>query len=108
MMYCTGTAARRAEDYCDRQGEWTFVCSTEGDGPPGLNQRPVSHMPIPFAEDLAEQHDIVAEEPATLDELKTLSEAWSAESEADRRRLGIGPEVPKAPVRPKSRTTSVR
>jgi hypothetical protein len=44
-----------------------------------------------LAADIGEQRDLAAEQPAKLAELKTLYEAWSAEVDADCRKLGIEP-----------------
>jgi hypothetical protein len=50
-----------------------------------------------YAAMLSEKRDLAAEEPAELAALKKPYEAWSAEVDADCRRLGIEPPMPKAP-----------
>ncbi len=89
-----------SNNYAARQGDWKFVHSTEGDSTPGPRQKLGRDMLFNLANDLSEQHDLAAEQPAKLAELKKLYEAWSAEVDADCRRLGIEPKVPKAPSVP--------
>jgi arylsulfatase A-like enzyme len=85
-----------SDNYGTRQGDWKFVHSTEGDALPGPKQKPARDMLFNLANDLGEQHDLAAQQPAQLAELKRLYEAWSAEVDADCRKLGIEPKFPKS------------
>ena len=95
-----------SDNYGMRQGNWKFVHSTEGSDKPGPRQKPARDMLFDLASDLGEQHDLARERPETLADLKRRYEAWSAEVDADCRRLGIEPlmagaAVPASPaVRP--------
>jgi hypothetical protein len=46
-----------------------------------------------LASDISEANDLAAREPAKLAELKKLYEAWSAEVDADCRRMGLTPRT---------------
>ncbi len=81
-----------SDNYAARQGDWKFVHSTEGDAAPGPKQKPARDMLFNLATDIGEQHDLAAEQPAKLAELKKLYEAWSAEVDADCRKLGLEPK----------------
>ena len=90
-----------SNNYAARQGGWKFVHSTEGGMKPGPGQTPGRDMLFHLAEDLSEQHDLAATQPEKLAALKRLYAAWSAEVDADCRKLGLepkmpGPEVPAA------------
>ena len=45
-----------------------------------------------LANDIGEQHDLAAEQPEKLAQLKAFFKAWSAEVDADCRKLGIEPK----------------
>jgi arylsulfatase A-like enzyme len=81
----------RSNNYAARQGDWKFVHSTEGAEQPGPKQIPARDMLFNLADDIGEQHDLAAEHPAKLAELKKLYEAWSNEVDADCRSLGLTP-----------------
>ena len=55
---------------------------------------------------LAEQPDSAAEQPVKFAELKTLFAVWSAELDAERRKLGIEPKSSNPPS--PAEATSVR
>jgi arylsulfatase A-like enzyme len=78
-----------------RQGDWKFVHSTEGDATPGPRQKKARDMLFNLAADIGEQHDLAAEQPAKLAEMKKLYERWSDEVDADCRGLGLQPKFPK-------------
>ena len=80
-----------SDNYAARKGDWKFVHSTEGAAEPGPQQKPGHDMLFNLAEDVGEQHDSAAENPDKLAELRGLYEAWSAQVDADCRRLGIQP-----------------
>jgi arylsulfatase A-like enzyme len=86
-----------SNNYAARQGDWKFVHSTEGEAAPGPQQKPARDMLFNLANDLAEQHDLAAEQPAKLAELKKLYQAWSDEVDADCRRQGLEPKGQKLP-----------
>ncbi len=88
-----------SNNYGARQGDWKYVHSTEGDAAPGPKQKPAQDMLFNLATDISEQHDLAAEQPAKLAELKKLYEAWSDEVDADCRKLGLEPKFPK-PAKP--------
>lgn len=90
-----------SDNYAARQGDWKFVHSTEGDANPGPKQTPARDMLFNLAHDIGEQHDLAAEQPAKLAELKRLYEAWSDEVDADCRKLGLKPKMaqPAAPAK---------
>ena len=46
-----------------------------------------------LADDIGERHDLAAEQPERLAELRRLYEAWSADVDADCRKLGLEPKV---------------
>ena len=81
----------RGNHYAARQGDWKLVHSAEYGEPPG----PVTDRLFNLAQDLSEQHDLAAENPGKLAELKKLYEAWSAEVDADCRKLGLEPKFSK-------------
>ncbi len=89
----------RNNNYAMRLGEWKFVHSTEGAEQPGPRQKPARDMLFNLREDIAEQHDLAAQHPEKLAELKKLYEAWSAEVDADCRKLGIEPRGSKPPAK---------
>jgi arylsulfatase A-like enzyme len=93
-----------SNNYGARQGDWKFVHSTEGDAAPGPRQKPGRDMLFNLARDIGEQHDLAAEHPEKLAELKKLFEAWSAEVDADCRKLGVEPKMPKDVANPKANT----
>jgi arylsulfatase A-like enzyme len=95
-----------SDNYGMRQGRWKFVHSTEGSDRPGPRQEPARDMLFDLAGDLGERHDLARERPETLAELKRRYEAWSAEVDADCRRLGIEPLAAGAAV-PASPTTGL-
>jgi arylsulfatase A-like enzyme len=80
-----------SDNYGMRQGRWKFVHSTEGSDRPGPRQQPARDLLFDLAADPGERHDLARERPETLAELKRRYEAWSAEVDADCRRLGIEP-----------------
>jgi arylsulfatase A-like enzyme len=80
-----------SDNYGMRQGRWKFVHSTERSDRPGPRQEPAGDMLFDLASDLGERHDLARERPETVAELKRRYEAWSAEVDADCRRLGIEP-----------------
>ena len=88
-----------SNNYGARQGDWKFVHSTEGDAAPGPKQKPAQDMLFNLATDISEQHDLAAEQPVKLAELKKLYAAWSDEVDADCRKLGLEPKFPK-PAKP--------
>ena len=77
-----------------RLGDWKFVHSTEGTEQPGPNQTPARDMLFNLANDVGEQHDLAAEHPERLAELKKRYETWDAEVDTDCRKLGIDPPKP--------------
>jgi arylsulfatase A-like enzyme len=81
-----------SDNYAARQGDWKFVHSTAGDANPGPNQTPAQDMLFKLASDIGEQHDLAAKHPAKLAELRKLYESWSAEVDADCRKLGLQPK----------------
>lgn len=97
-----------SNNYAARQGEWKFVHSTEGDAAPGPKQRPGKDMLFNLAKDIGEQHDLAAEHPEKLAELKRLFEAWSAEVDADCRKLGVEPKMPQGTANPKANSNPSR
>lgn len=78
-----------------RQGDWMYVHSTEGDAVAGPKQTPARDMLFNLANDISEKNDLSAAHPEKLATLKKLYEAWSADVDADCRRLGIEPLTPK-------------
>ena len=88
-----------SNNYGARQGDWKFVHSTEGDAAPGPKQKPAQDMLFNLATDISEQHDLAAEQPVKLAELKKLYAAWSDEVDAECRKLGLEPKFPK-PAKP--------
>ncbi|MBI5773337.1 MAG: sulfatase-like hydrolase/transferase [Verrucomicrobia bacterium] len=85
----------RSNNYGARQGDWKFVHSTEGDAEPGPKQTPARDMLFNLASDIGEQRDLAAQHPDKLAALKQLYETWSDEVDADCRKLGIEPMMPK-------------
>lgn len=81
----------RSNNYAARQGDWKFVHSTEGAEQPGPRQIPGRDLLFNLANDLGEQNDLAAQHPEQLAALKKRYEAWSAEVDADCRKLGIEP-----------------
>lgn len=79
-------------NYAARRDNWKFVHSTEGDAKPGPAQKPARDMLFDIAADPSEQEDLAAKHPEKLASLKALYEAWSAEVDADCRKLGIEPK----------------
>ncbi|MBM3858985.1 MAG: sulfatase [Verrucomicrobia bacterium] len=99
----------RSNNYGARQGDWKFVHSTEGAAEPGPNQTPARDMLFNLANDVSEQHDLAAQHPETLATLKKLYEAWSAEVDADCRKLGLEPaKIGAADARPRSKQSPPR
>lgn len=88
-----------SNNYGARQGDWKYVCSTEGEAAPGPKQKPAQEMLFNLATDISEQHNLAAEHPDKLAELKQLYAAWSDEMDADCRKLGLEPKFPK-PAKP--------
>ena len=88
-----------SNNYGARQGDWKYVHSTEGDAAPGPKQKPAQDMLFNLATDIREQHDLAAEQPAKLAELKKLYAAWSDEVDADCRKLGLEPKF-STPAKP--------
>ncbi len=86
-----------SNNYGARQGDWKFVHSTEGDAAPGPRQKPACDMLFHLANDPGEQHDLAAEKPEKLAELKKLYEVWSAAVDADCRQAGLEPKFPQSP-----------
>lgn len=80
-------------NYAVRQGDWKVLHSTEGSDVPGPKQTPAREMLFNLASDISEANDLAAREPAKLAELKKLYEAWSAEVDADCRRMGLTPRT---------------
>jgi arylsulfatase A-like enzyme len=99
-----------SNNYGARVGDWKFVHSTEGAAEPGPNQTPARDMLFHLANDIGEQRDLATEQPAKLAELKKLYEAWSAEVDADCRKLGLEPKFPKpeAPAKPGAKKKAKR
>lgn len=83
----------RSNNYAARQGDWKFVHSTEGAESSGPRQTPGRDMLFHLATDIGEQHDLAAEQPDKLAALKKLYEAWSAEVDADFRKLGLDASI---------------
>ena len=81
-----------------RYGNWKYVHSTEGDAVPGPKQTPARDMLFNLANDISEQHDLSADEPAKLAELKKHYEKWSNEVDADCQGMGLAPKLGK-PIR---------
>ncbi|MDP6115705.1 MAG: sulfatase-like hydrolase/transferase [Planctomycetota bacterium] len=84
----------RNNNYGMRLGDWKFVHSTEGTERPGPKHIPARDMLFNLADDLSEQNDLAADKPDKLAELKHRYDAWSAEVDADCRKLGIEPPMP--------------
>ena len=80
-------------NYAVRQGDWKVLHSTEGSDVPGPKQTPAREMLFNLASDISEANDLAASEPAKLAELKKLYEAWSAEVDADCRKMGLTPRT---------------
>jgi arylsulfatase A-like enzyme len=97
----------RSNNYGARQGDWKFVHSTEGDAEPGPKQTPARDLLFNLATDISEQHDLAAQHPDKFAALKKLYEAWSAGVDADCRKLGIEPMMPKPETKaaPKQKKT---
>jgi arylsulfatase A-like enzyme len=92
----------RSNNYGARQGDWKFVHSTEGSEQAGPKQTPARDMLFNLAEDVGEQRDLAAKHPDKLAALKKLYQEWSDRVDADCRKLGIEPPMPKpAPKAPK-------
>jgi arylsulfatase A-like enzyme len=96
----------RNNNHGARQGDWKFVYSTEGSEAPGPKQTPARDMLYHLADDIGEQRDLAATHPEKLAELKKLYEAWSAEVDADCRKLGISPRMPQEKPATKNKTRS--
>jgi arylsulfatase A-like enzyme len=92
----------RSNNFAARQGNWKFVHSTEGAEMPGPQQKPAKNMLFNLASDPSEQHDLAAQYPEKLAGLIKLYKAWSAEVDADCRKLGIEP--PQAQTEPTAKT----
>ncbi|MCX7826246.1 MAG: sulfatase-like hydrolase/transferase [Verrucomicrobiae bacterium] len=90
----------RSNNFAARQGDWKMVWSTEGAEQPGPNQKPARFMLFNLAEDLGEQNDLAAKHPDKLAALRKLWEAWSAEVDADCRKLGIEPKMEDLSAKP--------
>ena len=90
-----------SNNYGARQGDWKFVHSTEGDAARGPKQTPARDMLFNLAEDIGEQRDLAAANPAKLDELRKRFEAWSAAVDADAVQMGLTPKFPKNAAGPK-------
>jgi arylsulfatase A-like enzyme len=80
-------------NYAVRQGDWKYLHSTEGSDVPGPRQTPAREMLFHLASDISEVKDIAAKEPAKLAELKKLYDAWSADVDADCRKMGLTPRT---------------
>lgn len=80
-----------SNNYAARQGDWMFVHSTEGDATPGKGQKPARNMLFHLKDDIGEKIDLAEKHPEKLAELMKLYEAWSADVDADCRKLGIEP-----------------
>lgn len=93
----------RSNNYAARQGDWKYVYSTEGSESPGPGQTPARDMLFNLADDLSEQRDLAAAHPEKLAALKQLYEAWSAEVDADCRRLGIEPKMDDLSLKPQAK-----
>ena len=87
----------RSNNYAARAGDWKFVHSTEGSEQPGPQQKPGRDLLFNLATDLGEQTDLAAQQPEKLAALKKLYETWSADVDADCRKLGVEP-MPAAPA----------
>jgi len=96
-----------SNNYAVRQGDWKYVHSTEGDTAPGPKQKPAQDRLFNLATDISEQHDLAAEQPAKLAELKKLYAAWSDEMDADCRKLGLEPKFPK-PLSPAAKKPTAK
>jgi arylsulfatase A-like enzyme len=93
----------RSNNYAARQGDWKFVHSTEGAEAPGPRQTPAKNMLFNLGTDPSEQQDVAAEYPEKLAALIKLYEAWSADVDADCRKLGIEPPQPTSDLTPKNK-----
>jgi arylsulfatase A-like enzyme len=82
-----------SDNFAARQGDWKFVHSTEGAAEPGPNQTPARDMLFNLATDISERHDLADKHPDRLAALRRRYEAWSAEVDADCRRLGLKPKT---------------
>jgi arylsulfatase A-like enzyme len=92
----------RSNNYGARQGDWKFTHSTEGTEQPGPTQKPARDMLFNLATDIGEQNDLATQHPDKLAALRRLYEAWSAEVDADCRKLGIEP----MPAKPETKAVS--
>ncbi len=81
-----------------RYGDWKYVHSTEGEAVPGPKQTPARDMLFNLANDIGEQHDLSADDPGKLAELKMRYEKWSKEMDADCQGMGLAPKLGK-PIR---------
>jgi hypothetical protein len=84
-----------SNNYGARQSDWKYVHSTEGDAVSGPKQTPARDMLFNLADDLSEQHDLSAQNPSKLAELKMLYEKWSNEVDADCQSMGLMPKFGK-------------
>lgn len=93
-------------NYAARQGDWKLVHSTSHrlsdrgtdrtyDKDPPSEKQPSREMLFDLSTDPNEAHDLAAQQPAKLNELKSLFQAWSDEVDADSRKLGIQPQQAK-------------
>lgn len=80
-----------SNNYAALQGDWKYVHSTEGAEHPGPRQKPAKDMLFDLAEDIGEQHDLAAQYPEKLTELKKKYDLWSESVDADCRRAGLEP-----------------
>jgi arylsulfatase A-like enzyme len=85
----------RSNNYGARQGDWKFVHSTAGAEAPGPKQTPAKDMLFNLVTDVGEQHDLATEYPERLMALRKLYQTWSDDVDADCRKLGIEPPMPK-------------
>ena len=67
---------------------------------PARTSSPRGDMLFNLADDISEQHDLAATQPEKLAELKKLYEAWSADVDADCRKLGIEPKMNDLSLKP--------
>jgi arylsulfatase A-like enzyme len=81
-----------SNNYGARYGDWKYVHSTEGDAVPGPKQTPAREMLFNLANDISEQHDLSADEPARLADLRKRYEKWSNEVDADCKGMGLAPK----------------
>jgi arylsulfatase A-like enzyme len=97
-----------SNNYGARHGDWKYVHSTEGDAVSGPKQAPARDMLFNLANDISEQNDLSASEPAKLADLKMRYEKWSTEVDADCKDMGLVPKLGKPSPKPKDTAPALK